>query len=224
MEIQEHSIFRALSAERQDELLRAARMLRFRKGDLIYPPGGDFGRVYLLGEGEAMIGTYSPSGTRRMVLMVVTAGDLFGDLSFAQGLAANEGDTFAESLTDTRAYCVSTPVFAQCVREEKEALVTLLAYLTRRLYRSESKLSELAFCGVGERLVRELVRWGKEVGQVSKGTLVIGKAVTHEQLAAMVGASREAVTEALHDLAKKGLVTASRRGLVIAERLSETLN
>ena len=127
MDVGEHAIFRALSPERRSHLLRGVRTLSFRKGDLIYPPGGDFGRVYLVSEGEALIGTYSPSGARRIAVAVATTGDIFGDLSFAPGLSPDAGETFAESLTDCQAFCMSTPTFAQCICEEKEALVTLIA-------------------------------------------------------------------------------------------------
>ena len=219
MDIGEHPVFRALSPERRSDLFKEARTLSFHKGDLIYPPGGDFGRVYMLGEGEALVGRYSPSGARRMAVAVFRAGDIFGDLSFAPGLASNDGETFAESLSDSRAFCLTTSAFARCVCEEKEALVTLLTYLVRRLRKSEAKLGELAFCSVGERLVRELVGWGKQAGSERRGGLVLDKPVTHEQLAAMVGASRETVTDALRDLAKQGLVTTSGKRLVVSESL-----
>ena len=219
MDIRQHDICRALRSSTQETLAVASRELRFRKGDLIYPPGGDFGRVYLLGEGAALIGTYSPFGTRRVISTIVRANGIFGDLTAALGSADVESDTFAESLTDAQAFCCPSQIFAECVSGEKEALVLILAYVLRRLREGEAKLRERAFCSVSERVVRELVRLGRQVGHAQKDELVGNRRITHEQLAAMVGASRETVTEALHDLAKRGLVTTSGKGLMVSESL-----
>jgi len=169
------------------------------KGDLLYRAGDRADTVYRVVHGLVKLAIDVPSGKERIV-GVAGPGDLIGAL-------APGGAALRESAEALSASVVVTVV----PREEAAAFEPALFraagdQLTRMTDALED--SELP---VGARLARALLRLGERFGQPSEGGVVrITLPLTHENLAAMVGAARETTTATLGEMRRLGLLEGTR--------------
>jgi CRP-like cAMP-binding protein len=99
-----------------------------------------------------------------------------------------------------------------------------MATLVERLRKADEMIESLAFLEVGVRLVKSLLEAAQQEGGVVKGYVKTGK-LTHKELAARIGSSREAVSKCMKVLASKGIVREAEGHMLIAynalDRLKE---
>jgi CRP-like cAMP-binding protein len=97
-----------------------------------------------------------------------------------------------------------------------------MATLVERLRKADEMIESLAFQEVGERLVRALVEGARRDENTAKGFLKREK-LTHKELAALIGSSREAVSKCMKILFSNGIVKESEGFVLIAENALELL-
>ncbi len=169
------------------------------KGELLYRSGDRADTVYRVVHGLVKLGIDIPSGKERIV-GVAGPGDLIGALAPGQA-------TLRESAEALSASVVVTVVPRKDAAPFEPALFRAAGdQLTRVTDALED--GELP---VGARLARALLRLGERFGQVAAdGSVRITLPLTHENLAAMIGAARETTTAALGELRRLGLIEGTR--------------
>jgi CRP/FNR family transcriptional regulator/CRP/FNR family cyclic AMP-dependent transcriptional regulator len=157
---------------------------------------GDY--MYVICEGRVQVSKLSDDG-REKILEFLETGDFFGEMSLLDNAPRSAS---VRALADTRILALSRADFLAVMRRSPDLAMAVVQELTRRLRRVDDQASSLSFQRVEERTKGLLIRLAKEDPQ--RGGRRVTPALTHQQIADMIGTSRETVTRALKGLKAQG--------------------
>jgi CRP-like cAMP-binding protein len=152
-----------------------------------------------------------------MVLAQFGAGAFFGELSLLDGKGRSATIVADE---DSELFVLTKEVFFDAVTKDPKIAVELMITLVERLRKADEMIESLAFLEVGERLIRMLLEGATPAGQ--QGFLKTAK-LTHRELAARIGSSREAVSKCMKALAAKQIVKEGNGCILVAGDALERL-
>jgi CRP-like cAMP-binding protein len=185
---------------------------RFPKHKTIVEEGlpGDY--MYIIREGRVSVSKLSDDG-REKILEFLEAGDFFGEMSLLDNAPRSAS---VRALSETRILALSRADFLAVLKRSPVLSMAVIQELTRRLRQVDEQASSLSFQRVKERTMGLLVRLAKE--ETGRDGYRVTPALTHQQIADMIGTSRETVTRALKGLREQGwLSQEGKRYLVPAE-------
>ena len=157
---------------------------------------GDY--MYVIREGQVKVTKLSGDG-REKILELMGPGDFFGEMSLLDGAVRSAS---VKSLTETRILALSRNDFLKELRRNPDLAMAVIQELTRRVRLMDEQASSLSFQRVKERTQGLLMRLAKEPpGPDGRRTT---PALTHQQIADMVGTSRETVTRVVKRLKDQG--------------------
>ena len=218
--LKQNDIFNALTDEDLEQVIATLEDREFDSNQLIYTPQESEGKVYLLKEGEVKIYQRSVNG-KKFVIDTIVPGDIFGDLDLAENTNAMQ-EKFARAATPVKVCILSKDDFIQVLQSKPQAAFSIIKKLSEKLTLAESKIRDLALHNVSIRLLNELVRFSKKHGKESPNGTAIHHRLTHEELADMIGATRETVTKALGELKEKDFLSYNKdREIVLNEKKIE---
>ncbi len=202
------------------DLERITHMQEVGKGQLISGPQINCDKVYLLKKGS--INIYYVLNGKKIIIDTLTAGDIFGDI---RGVGSDrnycEDNPFAEAREESIISLALGRDLVRLLQRYPELGIQVLQKVGNRLNRAEKKIQDLALRTVSERIVRELSRLAEISGEDSPTRYVVNAVITHEQLAMMVGATRETVTKALTSLRERGIVVIEKNHYVINKQITQ---
>ncbi len=169
----------------------------FPKNKTIVEEGmpGDY--MYVVREGRVKVTKLSGDG-REKILEMLGAGSFFGELSLLDGAPRSAS---VKALTDTRILALSRSDFLGLLHRSPDLAMAVIQELTARLRQMDDQASSLSFQRVKERTQGLLVRLAREGAE---GGLRATPALTHQQIADMIGTSRETVTRVIKGLKQDG--------------------
>ena len=186
-------LFSALDPASLATVLERARPCSFRRNELIFAEGDDATDMYVVRNGRVAIASRSVDG-RTSVLALMEAGDLFGEMSMFDG----EGRSAeARALEPSELLAIPFPAVRTALEERPGLLWEVTALLARRLRLTDAALADSVFLDVPGRTAKRLL---EIAGDADEFTLP----VTQEELAGMVGASRERVNKAISAFVRLG--------------------
>ena len=204
-------IFQDLAPSDMEHLERVTAMVTCARGRVFYNPDEPAEVLLILKKGEVAISRISPDG-RKLVLDTLGAGSVFGEMAIVgQRMHA----TFAEALTDCVICVMSRAEVEELLLSDPRVAVRIVQALSERLARAEERLEEMAFVSVPARLEAMLLRLALDSDWRGRPILA---GLTHQQLAELVGASRETVTLTLNQFRNDGLIEISRKRITIVDR------
>ncbi len=206
-------IFQGLDQAAGNTLRAAMTPVKLRKGQALFKEGDDGENLYIITSGKIKLGTKSQDG-RENLLMVLGAGDMFGDLSLFD---AGPRTSTATAVTETRLLSLGQEKVIPWVKEHPEASLHLLARLASRLRRTNEVVSDLVFSDVPGRVAKALIDLGMKFGEKRDDGYLVHHDLTQEELAQLVGASRETVNKALADFAQRGWIKLEARAVMILD-------
>jgi CRP/FNR family cyclic AMP-dependent transcriptional regulator len=183
---------------------------RFPRHKTIVEEGlpGDY--MYILCEGRVQVSKLSDDG-REKILEFLEDGDFFGEMSLLDNAPRSAS---VRALADTRILALSRADFLAVLRRSPDLAMAVIQELTRRLRRVDDQASSLSFQRVEERTKGLLTRLAKEDPQHTGRRVT--PALTHQQIADMIGTSRETVTRALKLLKEHGWLEQEGKKYVLA--------
>ena len=206
-------LFSALDPEAAVALRASMVELRARKGDVIFVEGEPGDRLYIVIEGKVALGQKAADG-RETLLMVQGPGEMFGELSlFDPGIRTST----ATALTDATVLGLGREALRPWLAGRPEVAESLLQALAQRLRRTNEALADLVFSDVPGRVAKQLLDLADKFGQPSADGVVVHHDLTQEELAQLVGASRETVNKALADFAQRGWIEVDQREVTLLD-------
>ncbi len=196
-------ILAELSEEELERLSQVTHMKKAKKGAYIIhksDPGSD---LMFVADGKAKVSIVSDEG-KEVVIALFGRGDFFGEVSVITG-EPRSADVVA--MEDTVIYYLSSQDFHPHIEKFPGLSRELLRELALRVSASSSKIADLVLYDVYRRVARTLLRIAEPVQEGDKKIHQIEKRPTHQELAAMVGTSREMVTRALKGLEEDGCIS-----------------
>lgn len=197
---------RTLPAAKAQAFRRVATAREYQAGESVYGPGRDPQHVYVLEHGLVRIFRVTSTGAE-FTLGYVGPGEVFGEISMMSG---KPRAAFAQAKMASRILQIPRATFVALLRAHNPVLLSLAKEIARRFIDLQSRAEDLIFLDARTRLARLLLRLAEEYGYRSGQSLTIGLPLTHEEVATLIGTSRQTVSLHLAELTKAGLV--ARRG------------
>lgn len=192
---------------------RTSKRREYVRGENIFHPIREPRHVYLLEEGLVRIFRLSPAGDE-LTIGYVRPGEIFGEVSIITERARS---SFAQAARDSKILEIPKNVFLKALRSSKP-LYEITKRIGIRLITCQSRAEDLVFCNVSARLARLLLRLAEDLGRRTDQGFAIGLPLTGQEIATLIGTTRQTVSPALRDLVRAGVVVRRHGELVIADR------
>jgi CRP/FNR family cyclic AMP-dependent transcriptional regulator len=218
--LRELELFSGLSDADIEAIGHATTMTHCRPGQVILSPDDPPDRIHILKKGKVRVYRVTPDG-KQLTLDIYDKGTILGDM----GLLGQEPipEAYAQTVDDA-VICTITPNELRRLVERYPAIgVNIISYLSTRLREAERELESMAYQRVGQRLARKLIDLASRFGvETVRGTLIQAR-LTQQELAEMIGTTRETLAHTLSDFRRRGLLDTAHHQVVIrdAERLCE---
>jgi len=212
-------LFTALDDAAAASLRSAMTPVKINRGGILFAEGDAGDQVYVIVEGKLKLGTSSGDG-RENLLSILGPGEMFGELSlFDPGPRTST----ATAVTDAKLLSLGHDKLIPWLKEYPDVALQLLGRLAQRLRRTNEAVGDLVFSDVPGRVAKALLDLGERFGKRSEEGLFVHHDLTQEELAQLVGASRETVNKALADFAGRGWLKLDGRAVLITDldRLSK---
>jgi CRP/FNR family cyclic AMP-dependent transcriptional regulator len=212
-------LFTALDEAAAASLRASMDSVKIAKGSILFKEGDDGEHLYVIIDGKLKLGTSSGDG-RENLLSILGPGEMFGELSlFDPGPRTST----ATAVTDAKLLSLSHEKVIPWLKQNPEVSLQLLTRLSQRLRRTNEAVGDLVFSDVPGRVAKALIDLGERFGKTTPEGLLVNHDLTQEELAQLVGASRETVNKALADFAGRGWLKLDGRSVLISDvdRLSK---
>jgi CRP-like cAMP-binding protein len=206
-------LFTALDEAAAISLRASMDTVKIAKGSILFKEGADGEHLYVIIDGKLKLGTSSGDG-RENLLSILGPGEMFGELSlFDPGPRTST----ATAVTDAKLLSLSHEKVIPWLKQNPEVSLQLLTRLSQRLRRTNEAVGDLVFSDVPGRVAKALIDLGDRFGKTSPEGLLVNHDLTQEELAQLVGASRETVNKALADFAGRGWLKLDGRSVLITD-------
>ena len=205
-------LFAELDDAQLDQIAASGTVQPLQRGVVLFEEGAEPDEFYLVLTGRIAIAHESDDG-RESLLTLMEPGDLFGELGCLDGGARS---TQARALKESTLLVMPYRELQRLYENHPEALWSAVRLLARRLRATGRALSDTVFLDVMGRTAKQLLA-------ISAGEDDFEMPLTQEELASMVGASRERVNKAIHAFERLGWITLENRHYKITNRKNLTL-
>jgi CRP/FNR family transcriptional regulator, cyclic AMP receptor protein len=206
-------LFQGVEPGAVSALTKQLRPVDFRRGHTLFAEGEPGDRLYIIVSGKVKIGRRSPDG-RENLLTIMGPSDMFGELSiFDPGPRTSSATT----ITEVCAVSMDRDALRAWIADRPEIAERLLRVLARRLRRTNNNLSDLIFTDVPGRVAKQLLHLAQKFGTQEDGALRVTHDMTQEEIAQLVGASRETVNKVLADFAQRGWIHLEGTSMLISD-------
>jgi len=206
-------MFSALDAEAAVALRSSMDTVNLSKGQILFHEGDRGERLYIITDGKMKLGHTSTDG-RESLLAVLGPGELLGELSLFD---PGPRTATATALTDVSLMALAHVALRPWLTGRPEVAEALLGALAQRLRRTNEQMADLVFSDVPGRVAKTLLELGEKFGRQLPDGLHVTHDMTQEELAQLVGASRETVNKALADFAARGWIRLESRSVVLLD-------
>ena len=206
-------LFVALDPEAGDALLAGMSTTRMERGDVLFHEGDPGDTLYVIGEGKIKLGRTSPDGRENLVA-ILGPGEMFGELSLFD---PGPRTMTATAVAETQLMGLGNDSLTGLLSGRPEVAKTLLTALAQRLRRTNEHLADLVFTDVPGRVAKALLDLSERFGRPVDEGLMVSHDLTQEELAQLVGASRETVNKALADFATRGWIKLEAQAVLLID-------
>ena len=207
-------LFGALDDEAATALRASMAETRLRRGEVLFHEGDEGDKLYVVTEGKVKLGRTSSDG-RENLLAILGPGQMFGELSLFD---PGPRTATAVVVTDARLASLAHSSLRPWIKDRPEIAEQLLRVLARRLRRTNDALADLIFTDVPGRVAKALLELAQRFGTPEGDGVRVHHDLTQEELAQLVGASRETVNKALADFASRGWMRVDSRAVTLLDR------
>ncbi len=206
-------LFAALDDDAAAALRSSMNEVELARGKVLFAEGDPGDRLYIVTEGKIKLGRTSSDG-RENLLAVLGPGEMFGELSlFDPGPRTST----ATALTDATAVGLGHDDLQPWLTGRPEVAGQLLRALAQRLRRTNENRADLVFSDVPGRVAKALLDLARRFGVQTGDGIHVTHDLTQEELAQLVGASRETVNKALADFQHRGWLRHEARAVVLLD-------
>lgn len=206
-------LFSALDDEAAAALRGSMTEVNLSRAEILFREGEVGDRLYLITDGKLKLGQTSRDG-RENLLAVLGPGEMFGELSLFD---PGPRTATATAVTPSRLLALSHPNLKPWLNARPEVAVSLLQQLAGGLRRTHEVVGDLVFSDVPARVAKALLDLAQRFGVESDDGLLVEHDLTQEELAKLVGASRETVNKALADFTARGWIRLGKGAVLLCD-------
>jgi CRP/FNR family transcriptional regulator/CRP/FNR family cyclic AMP-dependent transcriptional regulator len=209
--LQKSMVLGLLPRAELEALLPTLRRRSYRRGETLYHQGDPGSVVHVMLEGRAKVVIPSESG-EEAVLTVLGPGDVHGEMALLDGEPRSATVVALEAVVTA---IISRESFLDLLKRSPGAVEGVLAGLARTIRRLSSEVGDLMFLDLQGRLAKKLLELADIHGHESEDGIEIQAALTQEDLAGMIGATRPRVNQLLGSFEDRGAISRRNRRIVI---------
>ncbi|MDQ2851239.1 Crp/Fnr family transcriptional regulator [Dermatophilaceae bacterium Sec6.4] len=206
-------LFAALNDTDAEALLASMSRTQIPRGAELFSEGDQGDSLYVITAGKVKLGRRSVDG-RENLLAILGMGEMLGELSLFD---PGPRTATATAVADTELVGLAHPDMTDFLKDRPEVAMTMLAALARRLRRTNEALGDLVFTDVPGRVAKALLDLSSRFGRPVDDGILVAHDLTQEELAQLVGASRETVNKALADFSARGWVKLEARAVTLLD-------
>ncbi len=200
-------LFSMLTADQARAVADGVVKRRYRRGELVVEQGKKSNALFILLNGRARVLTADSRG-REVILAVLQSGDYVGEMSLIDN-QPHSATVRCEVQTDM--LILGRTEFARCLPENSSLSYAIMRGLVHRLRSADRQIESLALLDVYGRVARTLLDMAEPV----EGQRIIRSKVSRQDMAKVVGASREMVSRVMKDLEERGVIETQENGFVL---------
>ena len=206
-------LFERLTTAQIAAVEKASHARRFSRGELIYMPADAGDCVFLVSSGRVKLYHITAEGKQEL-LALIDPGELFGELAVVGGAAREE---FAEVMEAGSVVKIPRDVIQKLMEQHPGVALGVTKLMGLRRQRVERRLKSLLYGSNRDRLIHLLLGLAEKYGVRTREGIQIGIKLSHQELASIIGSTRETVTVVLGELQNEGRLTIRRRQIVLQE-------
>jgi len=204
-------LFHGLFDQDSNELERAVIPISIRRKHVAFRPGDPSDALFVLKSGRMKICKLTQDG-REIILNLLKSGDVFGEMSF---LEEAPRESFSGALDDSELLVIKKADLLRLIKIRPAVTYRLARIIGCRRREAERNMENFLYKGVRERLAHLLLRLSDDYGiKDSRGKMLRIK-ITHQDLANIIGSSRETVSLTLGDFRREGFIDINERKIII---------
>jgi CRP/FNR family transcriptional regulator, cyclic AMP receptor protein len=206
-------LFDGLDEDSARALRRQMSDVKLTRGEHLFPEGDPGDRLYVVLDGKIKL-TRAAADGRENLLSVIGPGEMFGELSLFD---PRPRTSTASAVTDATVAALAHDALRPWLLERPDVSMHMLQALAKRVRREFDVTADLVFTDVPGRVAKNLLDLAERFGEQDRDGLHVHHDLTQEELAQLVGASRETVNKALADFAARGWLQISARSVLILD-------
>jgi CRP/FNR family transcriptional regulator len=198
-------LFSGLTEAEMRAINAAARSLRKVRGEFVYMPGDTANSVYFLNKGRIKLSVLSDSG-KEIAIDIIQAGEMFGEFAL---IDESFRSNMTQALDDVTILVFNKQDFVSLLRSQSNLALNYIRMVGDRRRRMEKKLSDITSKEVPARvceLLHELSAYALPAGEGHQSLIPL----MHQDVASLIGASRQTTTSILNDLMRRGFIELGR--------------
>jgi CRP/FNR family transcriptional regulator, cyclic AMP receptor protein len=205
------SIFQDLPPEVLVDLSVRVRPRTAEAGSVIVSADEPGESLFVIARGKVKVVLYGETG-REIILSILRAGDFFGEMSLLdrQPRSAN-----VVAIEDADLLSLDHEAFQRHLVSHPSTALAILAEMSRRLRHADEVIGNLALLDVYARVARAVRELAQKQGEPVEGGLLIRERPTQQEIAGMIGTSRETVSRALNDFTRRGLLEMQGKQILV---------
>lgn len=207
------NLYRILCPHKVKAMGEKHEFITYKRDQFIYMPEDSATHIYMVVNGRVKIGHYLESGVE-VLSAILTKGEIFGELAMA---GEEKRKDFAQAMEEATICPLTTEELKDLMYENKDLSFKILKLIGLRIMKLERKLELLVFKDARTRIIeflKDAAAWkGVKVGFET----MIQTKLTHKDIAALTGTSRQTVTTILNDLKEKNLINFNRKQILIRD-------
>lgn len=207
-------LFERLSAEELGRLESRSRARTFPRKSLVYLPHDEADSIGLLTSGRVKI-THVTGEGKQAILTFIEPGEIFGELAVFE--ESGQRDDYAEAMEKSTVVLIPADEIRSLMETHAQLSLGVTKLIGLRRKRIERRLKHLLFRSNRERLVHLLLELAEQYGKASGDEIHLGIKLSHQDLASVIGSTRESVTVVLGELQYEQLIKVHRRRIILLQ-------
>jgi CRP/FNR family transcriptional regulator len=207
-------IFADLADDEQEKISRIIIYRKYRKGMIIFMEGEPGDELYFVKEGRVKLAKLLEDG-REQILHFVQKGEVFAEILLFDG---GSFPATSEVMEDAEIGIIRNADLDKMLREYPDIAIKLLKVMSKRLRRAQMQIRDLALKDTFGRMASALLKLAGEYGVVKDGVVIIDFSLSQQELANLIGSSRETVARILSDFKRQKLISVNRQKISILNK------
>ena len=199
-------LFQSLQDADLEHLSLSLRVQRLKKKQVLFRKGDEGTALYIIHKGKVKIVLSSKAG-EEVIPAIFSQGDFFGEMSL---LDQKPRSADAVALEESEVLVLNRTDFFSFLKKNENAIKCVLACLSERLRKTDDMLEDASFLTVAGKLAKKLIELGREFGvkeKKEKPAIKISIRLTQQDIAELIGTTRESINKELKVLRDKGMIS-----------------
>lgn len=172
--------------------------------------------LFIIAKGRVKVVIFGDNG-REVILGLLKAGEFFGEMSLLDDLPRSANVVASE---DSTVLILKRELFAEHIKKSPITALNVMAELSRRLRRADEIIGNLATLDVYGRVAHIMIDLAKKDGEEVEGGILIRERPTQQDIASMIGTSRETVSRVLSEFQRRGFVEMRGREILLSRKFA----